>query len=205
MLMGMSHQSSEQPKLGRKPTMPSAVAKYVRRRRAWRWAALAAVASLLVLLSAADHRGWLLYQGGDLGRYDDRRFVVLRVLDGDTIDLAVADGEQRYSRVRLWGVDAPELGPDGQPSQPWAEEATAMTDRLVAGQAVVLDLEPHRLRDRFGRLLAYVKLSDGTVLNEQLLLSGLAEADDRWPHRAMEHYELLQDAARKRRVGLWKK
>lgn len=183
--------------------LPRHVARFVRRRRWVRWGMIAGVVSCLTLLSLADHRGWLLYQGGELGRYDDRVFEVLRVIDGDTLDIIAVDGDQRYTRIRLWGVDTPEIGYEDREPEPFSGEATALTRQLVEGRMVTLDLEPHRVRGVFGRLLAYVRLEDGTVLNERLLLEGLATADDRWPHRAMERYELLEQEARKNRIGVW--
>ncbi len=64
-------------------------------------------------------------------------------------------------------------------------------------------LEAHRLRGRYGRLLAYIVLPDGTVLNERLLSEGLAQADDRWPHRDMDRYRQLEDQAKREKRGLW--
>jgi endonuclease YncB( thermonuclease family) len=46
-------------------------------------------------------------------------------------------------------------------------------------------------------------LPDGAVLNEQMLLAGLAVADDRWPHRHDDRYRLLQLQAQRERVGRW--
>lgn len=184
-------------------SLPPSVVRYVRCRRVMRWGAVVLIVVGLSLLSWTDHRGWFLYQGGELGRYDDQVFEVLRVIDGDTLDIVAVDGDQRYTRIRMWGVDTPEIGWEGREPEPYSNEASQFSKQLVQGKMVELDLEPHRVRGVFGRVLAYVILEDGTVLNERLLLEGLATADDRWPHRAMERYELLEEEARKNRVGLW--
>ena len=86
---------------------------------------------------------------------------------------------------------------------PLAEAARRFTRAACLGAAVTLEVQPHRLHDKFQRLLAYVKPNDGTVLNERLLKAGLATADDRFPHKHFERYELHERQARYDRVGLW--
>ncbi|MEM7626375.1 MAG: thermonuclease family protein [Planctomycetota bacterium] len=161
--------------------------------------ATAALAGLIL----ADRAGWGFYQGPDLSRYDGKTFRVAGVIDGDTLELAIKDGERPTTRVRLWGIDAPEVARDGRPSEPFADDATDRAQTLAYGTTVKLSLEPHRLRGRYGRLLAYVTLPDGTVLNERLLAEGLARAEDRWPHRAAGRYAQLEAQARHEGRGLW--
>lgn len=182
------------------PVSPAQFVLTVKRRS---WGVVLAVVVVLVLLALADRRGVLLYQGEDMARYDGRTFRVVRVVDGDTIDVDVPDGEKLTTRLRLWGIDTPEKALFGKKAEPLSKEATAMTRELTEGQPVTLNLEPHRVRGRFGRLLVYVELADGTILNERLILAGLAESEDRWPHRHLERYELLEDQARKQRLGIW--
>ena len=158
---------------------------------------------VLAIAILADRSGWGFYQGSDLSRYDGQRFRVAGVIDGDTLDLAVADGDRPTTRVRLWGVDTPEAARDGRPAEPFAENATQRVRELAYGTTVAVTLEPHRPRGRYGRLLAYITLADGSVLNERLLAEGLARADDRWPHRAMGRYTQLQAQARHEGWGLW--
>jgi len=50
---------------------------------------------------------------------------------------------------------------------------------------------------------AHVILDDGTTLNERLLAAGLARADDRFSHQWDERYLLIEDQARKEKVGMW--
>lgn len=95
--------------------------------------------------------------------YDyDRSAVVERVIDGDTIELV--GGE----RVRYIGMDTPESGESG------FTEATQRNAALVSGKEVILDICEEQPLDAFGRTLAYVLIGD-TVVNEQLLVEGLAE------------------------------
>lgn len=151
----------------------------------------------------ADRWGLLVYGGADAARYDGRNFRVMTVVDGDTLALDAPDGQHATTRVRLWGINTPEKARDDRPAQPGAAEATQRATELAFGQTVGVRLEAHRLRDRYGRLLAYIVLPDGTVLNERLLSEGLARADGRWPHRDMDRYDQLEDQAKREKRGLW--
>ncbi len=174
------------------------------KRRGWYVAVTLLVALLLVL---ADRGGLLVEPGDEMSRYDGQTFRVTRVIDGDTLDLDVADGDQRTTRVRLWGVDTPEKAfrNPPRPAEPFAQEATDLTRALAEGQRVRLILEPHRLRGNYGRLLAFVELPDGTLLNEALVSAGLARADDRWSHRNIKRFKSLEYEAREAGLGLWGK
>lgn len=155
---------------------------------------------MLAVLAAVDHRGWLLVRpDDDLRRYHGRCVAVTRVLDGDTIEIALADRRLRRpaTRLRLWGIDCPEGGGPQRRPEPGADAATAMTRALAGGGTVLLELEPTRPRDAWGRPLAHVILPDGRCLNEVLLTAGLARLDQRWPHRRLERYARAERAGRK--------
>lgn len=107
-----------------------------------------------------------------------------RALDGDTVLLA--DGE----RVRLCGVDTPELG------RPFAEAAGRWTARFLAGGAFTLD-PPDPPRDRYGRLLADLRRGDES-LSESLVAAGLA-----WVYRSTSRSLLdMQAVAVEHRRGV---
>jgi len=185
---------------------PSGIALRDRLGQPWRRTLPAlGVVVALGLLGLIDHRGWLLYEGGDWTRYNGWTFAVVRVTDGDTLWIDAPDGDQDVTRVRLWGIDTPEKAwhDPPRPGEPFAEEASALSTRLALNQPVTLWLQRHRVRGAYGRLLAYAELPDGTVLNEELLIRGLARFDDRWPHEHLERYRLLEEQARKDGVHLW--
>lgn len=160
---------------------------------------------VLAVLVVLDRAGPGLYVTDDLRRYDGKTFEVAWVIDGDTLDLRVPDGAHATTRIRLWGVDTPEqASQDGsRAAEPLSEEATAFTRGLVQGRRVTLHLEPQRERGRYGRLLAYVELPDGTLLNARLIEAGLSPADDRWSHSRSDQFARLEAEARRRGVGLW--
>lgn len=160
---------------------------------------------LVVVIALLDRGAGVLPVDDDWHRYHEQTFEVLRVIDGDTFELSVPDGERATTRVRLWGVNTPEMGRPAEdlPPQPGAEAATAFTRDLLAGQRVTLHLQSHRLRGGYGRLLAYVELPDGRFLNAALIENGLSKHDDRWGHDRAEQYEALEKQAREGRKGLW--
>jgi len=165
------------------------------------------VISILIGLVAADRLGLLAYRGNDLTRYHNKTFLIARVIDGDTLAIDVPDNNKPTTRVRLWGINTPELARprENQPAEPFAEEAKAFAERLCADAKVKLELQPHYPRDKYDRIVAYVILPDGRVLNELLLTAGLAVHDSHFAHRDLDRYRLLQEQAQFDRIGIWKK
>ena len=94
-----------------------------------------------------------------------RRFDVLRVVDGDTFVVRY-DGEP--TKVRLLDIDTPERGKAGY------DEATDVLRSLIRGRTVTLHFDADRKRDNFGRLLARVTVN-GTDIGGVMLERGLAE------------------------------
>jgi micrococcal nuclease len=96
---------------------------------------------------------------------------VQRVSDGDTF---VATVQGRRERVRVIGVDTPESVAPNRPDEPYGEEASEFAKHYLDGETVRLagDVEP---RDRYGRMLAYVWLKDGTFWNALLVAEGYAQ------------------------------
>lgn len=173
-----------------------------RRRRIRRTVfSLIALLALSVVFSHFDLFG--RPSGDDWAIYDKQSFIVTHVADGDTIDVA-ANPAAKPTRVRLLGVDTPEMhSEDGHP-QYWAENATRYTMTRSDHKTVTLKLEPTQTRDRYGRLLAYVYLSDVEMLNLSLVRDGQGYADRRFRHTMRSQFEQTENAARKKGTGLWK-
>src|SRR5207244_169416 len=108
---------------------------------------------------------------------------VVHVVDGDTVDVRLGP---RVERVRLIGIDAPEahdsakLDRDARRShrskaaiEAMGRRATEFTARRLGDQTVELEFDVER-RDRYGRLLAYLWLPDGTLFNADILREGHA-------------------------------
>lgn len=130
-------------------------------------------------------------------RHDDRGTVDY-VYDGDTLRLA--DGR----KVRVIGINTPELGRDGAADEPLAVDARQAVRALARkGSEVTLRFGTER-RDRYGRLLAHVYLPDGTSLGATLLDRGLATTlvvpPNTWNHRC---YAEVEARAREQGRGVW--
>ena len=122
---------------------------------------------------------------------------VKRVIDGDT--LLLTNGE----KVRLIGVDTPETKHPQKPVQRFGREAYLFTRELVEGKEVRLDFDWQR-RDKYGRLLAYVYLTDGTFLNAEIIIQGYGFAYTRFPFKYLEEFRKYEREARENKRGLWK-
>jgi len=139
----------------------------------------------------------------DLYRYHGKNAHVVRVVDGDTIDIDIPDGKYPHTRIRLWGIDTPETHTADGPMY-FGQQATMYTRKLALDKVVRVFLDhDNKTRDRYGRLLAYVQLPDGTYLNEVLLSEGYAYADLRFRHSLYNKYKRLEAAARAQQKGLW--
>lgn len=121
-----------------------------------------------------------------------------KVYDGDTILLK--DGR----KIRLIGINAPEFGRKGQPSQPYAKKAKAQLKTILTAYhnlTLAYDLVK---KDKYNRTLAYVYLPDGSDVQAQMLSSGLATSIVIMPNENnLNCYRKLEEKARKQQQGIW--
>lgn len=142
----------------------------------------------------------VLFTAGPTAARD--RFRVEYVVDGDTCIL------EGGVKVRLWGIDAPELAHEIRPAQYWSEQAKQALETLVAGKEVFLERAPEN-HDRYGRVLGILHLPDGNVANEILLAKGAAFM---YPHpplegkvrKLMRKYLDIQRKAITNETGMWR-
>lgn len=129
---------------------------------------IAVVAAALVAVAAS-----LLLDRSGGGPGESRKARVVRVVDGDTIRVLL-DGREEY--VRLLGIDTPETHRPGVPIECGGPEASRHLVRLLpAGTEVALEADPGQDRvDRYGRLLAYVRLPGGRLVEDEQVASGWA-------------------------------
>jgi micrococcal nuclease len=113
---------------------------------------------------------------------EKREASLVRVIDGDTV-VVILEGEE--VRVRLVGIDTPELGECG-----FSEAAQALESLLMSGNLGLIDAGVDD-RDRFNRLLRYLDV-DGLDPGLELIRLGLAEAayDSRTGFRRHDREEL---------------
>ena len=130
------------------------------------------------------------------------------IYDGDTLEV------ESLGTVRLVGIDVPEhkasdrdhyLTRQGIPPDRLrltSQAAGEFNRQQVMGRNVRLELEDPT-RDRYGRLLAYVFLPDGRLLNRVLIEQGLAVVYRRFSFRRKAEFLNAEEKARGDKRGLW--
>ena len=126
----------------------------------------------------------------------DQYASVKRVFDGDTIQLSTGE------KVRLIGVNAPEMHYDTGTPDPYAKQATQFLRKKLQGKRVGIRYGQSR-KDRYKRSLAHVFLKDENIQAE-LLRNGyafnIAIPPDLWQQSC---YQALESEAKKNHRGLW--
>ncbi|MEB2328873.1 MAG: thermonuclease family protein [Ignavibacteriaceae bacterium] len=143
-------------------------------------------------------------------RIDGEMVLVQRVIDGDTFELP--DGR----KVRLLGIDTPEKFNNEKLKNEYAspedrlvimklgELSSDYVTRMIEGKEVILvPEENYEDTDRYGRLLRYVYLPDGTLINAKIIEDGFGEVYEKYPVSKTNEFRSLQVQARENSRGLW--
>ncbi len=140
----------------------------------------------------------------------DLQGTVTWIYDGDTLEV------DPVGKVRLVGIDTPERknssrdrylikqGISAARQRQIYQRAKEFNIEKVKDQSVTLLLEDPP-RDRHGRVLAYVLLPDGRILNKVLIEEGLAVVYRRFSFQMKDDFLEAEATARKNRRGLWVK
>ena len=128
-------------------------------------------------------------------------YLCTRVIDGDTI---AVEKNGKKEKVRLIGVDTPETVHPSKPVEYFGKEASEFTRKKVEGKRVRLEYD-WQSRDKYGRLLAYVYIEDGTFLNAEIIRQGYGFAYTRYPFKYLEDFRQYEREARGNNRGLWGK
>jgi len=129
--------------------------------------------------------------------------TVTYVYDGDTIKVRLESGKEK--RVRLIGVDSPELNDPQEPSRLLAFLARRFVSWKLNQQPVRLTRDKEEA-DAYGRLLAYVWMNNRTMFNETLVREGYARAYLKYPFDEAVKARLreAETEARREGRGLWR-
>lgn len=138
------------------------------------------------------------YVASTIGTY----YKVTKVSDGDTLHVDI-DGVDE--RVRLIGINTPETVDPRTEVQCFGKEASKRMEELAEGELVSLEYDDSQsMRDTYGRLLAYVYLEDGQMLNRKMVAEGYAyEYTYLKPYAYQVEFRELQNLARTSGRGLW--
>lgn len=129
--------------------------------------------------------------------------VVYYVTDGDTVKVKI--GGKNFI-VRLIGADTPETKDPRKVVQCFGKEAASYTKKMLFKQTVTLESDSvSGNKDKYGRLLRYVFLSDGANFNRQLIADGYAyEYTYKYEfYNYRDDFRQAQKDARENKLGLW--
>lgn len=158
---------------------------------------------LTVIYVVATQSGWLKNTAQTVQQNDPGLYTINHFVDGDTIAVNM---NGNIETIRFIGVDTPETHKPNTPVQCYGPQAAAHTQSVItqAGGKVRLQADPKDTnRDRYGRLLRYVYLPDGTLLDEQIIQQGYGFAYLSFPFSMKDKFAADQTAAQNAKLGLW--
>ena len=135
---------------------------------------------------------------------DKIRAIGIRIVDGDTFDALLGDGSGGYTqkRIRLLGVNAPELKAKDEVEKYYATQAKFFLSSLVVNKKIELEFDSKSKKiDRYGRVLAHVNVA-GSSTEKQLLTAGFAKVLD-LDFSQRKEFLSLQQAAQSQTRGMW--
>ena len=126
-------------------------------------------------------------------------YDVVKVIDGDTITV---DAGGKKETVRLIGIDAPEIGAK---KECFSKEAEESVKNILSDVSIELEEdESQNDRDKYGRLLRYIILKDGSNFNKTLIREGSArEYTYKTAYKYQKEFKNAENEARKAKKGLW--
>lgn len=129
-------------------------------------------------------------------------YNVDRVVDGDTIKVVMGD---TVESVRLIGINTPETVDPRRTVECFGKEASERMKELADGKIVRLEYDDtQNYRDTYNRILAYVYLEDGQMLNRKMVAEGYAyEYTYLTPYIHQKEFRELQNLAKSGGKGLW--
>ena len=129
---------------------------------------------------------------------DPLEIYVEQVLDGDTVVIRGGD------RVRLLGVNAPEMEKESVHAQAYALEATLLVKQLVENNTARL-IPGEVKKDKYGRRLGYLETVEGIDVQQTLIERGYGFAVAFPPDiKRLARYQQAEDLARRSAIGVWR-
>lgn len=170
-----------------------------RRRKTSAISVIVAIVSLFIYVG--QEFGWFANAQKGIIENQPGQYKVVRFSDGDTI---AVDMNGKTETIRMIGVDTPETHDPRKPVQCYGPAASAFTKNYIGDKRVRLAGDSlSSNRDRYDRLLRYVYLPDGTLLNEKLILDGYGFYYPHFPFTKSKDFDAAQKAARAENKGLW--
>ena len=106
--------------------------------------------------------------------------------------------------IRMVGIDTPESVDPRKPVQCFSKETTNKLSSFISGKYVRLkDDKTQGNRDKYGRLLRFVYLDNGTFVNAEMVKQGYAFSYKQFPHPYLNQFNSYEKSAREQNIGLW--
>ncbi len=136
------------------------------------------------------------------GKVLEGKFSVVRIIDGDTI---VVNINGKDETIRLIGINAPETVDPRKAVECFGKEASNKAKELLDKKVVYLEKDSTQGdTDKYGRLLRYVFLEDGTNFNKIMIADGYVyEYTYNLPYKYQSEFKQAETEARKAKKGLW--
>ncbi len=133
---------------------------------------------------------------------ESKLYKVIKVVDGDTIKV---DMDGKTETIRLIGIDSPEVNDARESVKCFGEEASNKAREILYGKNVKLEADNTQgERDKYGRLLRYVFLEDGTNINKMMIDEGYAyEYTYKFPYKYQSEFKEAEIEAKNAKKGLW--
>ena len=149
----------------------------------------------------AQKQGMLKQATTSIQQAQPGAYKVVEFVDGDTI---AVDMNGKTEKLRFIGVDTPETHDPRKAVQCFGVAAAAFTKNLIGTSDVRLESDPLGTnRDRYKRLLRYIYLSDGTLVNAEIIKQGYGFAYTGFPFTKSDDFLSYQKTAREQNKGLW--
>jgi micrococcal nuclease len=135
----------------------------------------------------------------------DGMYHVMKVIDGDTIDVSPTGKVADIERIRLIGINTPETVDPRKAVQCFGYEASDETKKMLTDKNIFLRSDPTQTdRDKYGRLLRYVFIDETTNYNQFLVQEGFAhEYTYKYPYQYQSEFKKAQAYAQENKKGLW--
>lgn len=129
-------------------------------------------------------------------------YKITKVVDGDTIDITK---NAEKTRVRLLGINTPETVDPRRAVECFGQEASDYAKSEFLNENVSIETDPSQSTyDKYNRLLAYVYLDGGEMINRKLIAYGYAhEYTYDTPYKYQKEFKALEAFAKNEKRGLW--
>ncbi len=156
---------------------------------------------LTLVIAIGQQQGWFKSAAKQAQVNQPGLYSVTEFVDGDTIKVNMNGSTET---VRFIGVDTPETHDPRKAVQCFGTTAANFTKNFIGSNSVRLAADPTNTnRDRYNRLLRYVYLPNGALVNAEIIKQGYGFAYTAFPFEKLEEFRSYETQARAHNLGLW--